>query len=245
MNTLNTLDPQDWNTVAPYFSALADEYLKADDVSGWLLRGSELEKTLGEAGSWANRAKSEDTTNSEAEKAYLNFVQQIVPAWSVAAQGLKTKLLGVPGYEPDAGHMQFLRRLRNDADLFRAENVPIQAQLQTLANEYDKRTGPMGVTVNGQRMTVPEAEALWQSPDRHVREEAWRAVMDCWSEARAELDALFLKQLPLRRKLAENAGLPDYRAYMWRAMRRFDYTPAETKLSTKRLKAKLCPLRSG
>ena len=242
MNTLNTLDPQDWSTVAPYFSALADEDLKADDVSGWLLRWSELEKVLGEAGSWANRAKSEDTTNAEAEKAYLNFVQQIVPAWSVAAQGLKTKLLGVPGYEPDQEHTQFLRRLRNDADLFRAENVPVQAQLQTLANEYDKRTGPMAVTVDGQRMTLPEAEALWQSPDRHVREEAWRAVMDCWGEARTEMDALFLQQLPLRRKLAENAGLPDYRAYMWRAMRRFDYTPADNKAFHEAIESEIVPL---
>lgn len=242
MNTLHTLDPQDWNTVAPFFSALADEDLTAHGVSDWLLRWSELEKTLGEAGSWANRAKSEDTTNSEAEKAYLNFVQQIIPAWSMAAQELKTKLLGVPGYEPDQGHTQFLRRLRNDADLFRAENVPVQAQLQTLANEYDKRTGPMAVTVDGQRMTLPEAEALWQSPDRRVREEAWRAVMDCWSEARVELDALFLQQLPLRRKLAENAGLPDYRAYMWRAMRRFDYTPADNKAFHEAIESEIVPL---
>ena len=242
MNPFDTLDPQDWNTVAPYFRALADEDLAADGVGDWLLRWSELEKILGEAGSWAGRAKSEDTTSAEAEKTYLNFVQQIIPAWSIAAQELKTKLLEVPSYVPDREDMQFFRRLRNDADLFRAENVPLHAQLQTLASEYDNRTGQMAVSLNGRQMTLPEAEGQCQSPDRRVREEAWRAVMDCWSEAGAELDALFLKQIPLRRKLAENAGLPDYRAYMWRAMRRFDYTPADNKAFHEAIESEIVPL---
>lgn len=242
MNLLGTLDPSDWNTVAPHFDALASEKLTAEGVGDWLVRWSELEKTLGEAGSWAGRAKSEDTTDAAAEAAYLHFVQQIVPAWSVAAQALKTKLLAVPGYEPIPEHQQFLRRLRSDAALFRAENVPIQAQLQTLANEYDKRTGAMTVTLEKRQMTLPEAEALWQSPDRRVREEAWRAVMDCWGEARTELDTLFLQQLPLRRKLAENAGLSDYRAYMWRAMRRFDYTPEDNEAFCAAIETKIVPL---
>ncbi len=242
MNTFDTLDPSDWNTVAPHFDALADEELTAEGVGDWLLRWNELEKTLGEAGSVAGRAKSEDTSNAAAEEAYMHFVQQIVPAWSMAAQALKTKLLAVPGYEPIPEHRQFLRRLRSDAALFRAENVPLQAKLQTLANEYDKRTGTMTVTLEGREMTLPEAEGRWQDPDRSVRETAWRAVMGCWGEARTELDALFLQQLPLRRKLAENAGLSDFRAYMWRAMRRFDYTPEDNKVFHATIETEIVPL---
>ena len=239
---MNTLELLDWNTVAPHFDALASEELTAEGVGDWLLRWSELEKALGEAGSVAGRSKSEDTTDAAAEEAYLHFVQQIVPAWSMAAQALKTKLLGVPGYEPIPEHQQFFRRLRSDAALFRAENVPLQAQLQTLANEYDKRTGAMTVTLQGRQMTLPEAEGLWQDPDRSVRETAWRAVMGCWGEARTDLDALFLQQLPLRRKLAENAGLLDYRAYMWRAMRRFDYTPEDNKVFHSAVETEIVPL---
>ncbi len=78
---------------------------------------------------------------------------------SVAAQALKTKLLAVPGYEPLPEHRQFLRRLRNDADLFRAENVPIQAELQTLANDYDKITGAMTVTLERRRSHLAAGRA--------------------------------------------------------------------------------------
>ena len=234
--------PQEWDTVAPHFAALAQEDLTAEGVGDWLLRWNELEKILGEAGSQASRAKSEDTTDIEAEKIYLHFVQQIVPQWAIAAQALKTKLLDVPEYEPLPQDRQFLRRLRNDAGLFRAENVPIQAQLQTLANEYDKLTGPMAVTLNGQEMTLPEAEGKWLDPDRSVREQAWRAVMTRWAQSRQELDALFLRQLPLRRQLAKNAGLSDYRAYMWRAMRRFDYTPEDSLAFHRAIETEVVPI---
>jgi len=239
---LDTIDPQDWNTAAPYFAALADENVTAESVGDWLTRWSELEKALGEAGAAAGRAKSEDTTDTSAEANYLNFVQKIVPPWSVAAQALKTKLLAVPDYTPPPDQEQFLRRLRNDADLFREANVPIQAELQTLANNYDKLTGAMTVTLDGEEMTLPQAEQRGLDADRTVREDAWRIVQNRWLQSREALDALYLEMLPLRRKLAENAGLPNYRDYMWRALRRFDYTPEDSLAFGAAIEAEVVPL---
>jgi len=240
--TQDTINPLDWETVAPHFAALANEEVKAEGVGDWLLRWSELEKDLGEAAAKAGRAKSEDTTDAEAEATYLHFVQEIYPKWTVAAQALKTKLLAVLGYEPLPDHQQFLRRLRNDADLFRPDNVPIQAELQTLANDYDKLTGPMTVTLDGEEITLPQAEGKLLDPDRAVREQAWRAVQERWLQSRAPLDDLYLKMLPLRRQLAKNAGLPDYRAYMWRAMKRFDYTPEDSLAFHQAIETEVVPL---
>ncbi len=242
MPELDTINPQQWETVAPHFAALETEELTAAGVGDWLTRWSEVEKTLGEAGAKAGRAKSEDTTNAEAEAAYLNFVQQIVPQWTVAAQKLKTKLLAVPDFTPEPDQVQFLRRLRNDADLFREDNVPIQAQLQTLANDYSKITGTMTVTLNGEELTLPQAEQSGLNSDRAVREEGWRAVQDRWLQSRGDLDALYLQMLPLRRQLAKNAGLTDYRAYMWRSLKRFDYTPEDSLAFGAAIEAEVAPL---
>ncbi len=242
MNEYDGINPQDWETVAPHFAALADEELTAQGVGDWLLRWSELEKHLGEAGARAGRAKSEDTTDQQAEAAYLHFVQEIIPPWTVAAQALKTKLLAVPGYEPVPEHRQFLRRLRSDADLFRAENVPLQAELQTLANDYNKLTGAMSVTLGGEEVTLPQAEGKLLDPDRTVREQAWRAVQERWLQAREPLDELYLKMLPLRRQLAKNAGHSDYRAYMWRALKRFDYTPEDSLAFGQAIETEVVPL---
>jgi len=242
MTEYDTINPRDWDTVAPHFAALANENLTADGVADWLGRWSELEKELGEAGAAASRAKSEDTTDTEAEAVYLHFVQEIYPQWSVAAQNLKTKLLAVPGYNPPSEHQQFLRRLRSDSDLFRADNVPIQAELQTLANDYDKITGVMAVTLHGEEMTLQQAEQNLLDPDREAREAAWRVVQNRWMESRGEFDELYLKMLPLRRQLAKNAGLPDYRAYMWRALKRFDYTPEDSLAFGQAIETEVVPL---
>ncbi len=240
--TLDTIDPHDWATAAPYFAALASEEVIAQTVGGWLGRWSDLEKTLAEAGAQAYRAKSEDTTDQAAEAAYLHFVQQIVPPWTVAAQALKTKLLAVPDFAPEPDQVQFLRRLRSDADLFRDANVPIQAQLQTLTNNYDKITGPMTVTLGGEELTLPQAEQRLSDTDRSAREAAWRAVQDRWLRSRGELDELYLAMRPLRRKLAENAGLPDFRAFLWRSLKRFDYTPADSLAFGDAIEAEAVPL---
>lgn len=242
MPELDTINPHDWNTVAPFFATLKAEDLHAAGVGDWLTRWSELEKTLGEAGAQAGRAKSENTADAEAEAAYLNYVQQIVPKWTVAAQALKTKLLAVPDFTPEPDQVQFLRRLRNDADLFREANVPIQAQLQTLANDYSKITGTMTVTLNGEELTLPQAEQTGLDSDRTVREEGWHAVQNRWLQSRADLDALYLQMLPLRRQLAQNAGLPNYRAYMWRSLKRFDYTPADSLAFGAAIEAEVVPL---
>ena len=47
---IDTINPHDWNTIAPFFAALEAEELGADGVGDWLTRWSDLEKILGEAG---------------------------------------------------------------------------------------------------------------------------------------------------------------------------------------------------
>ncbi len=231
-NTITTLDlaaisGTDWSSLKPHFEALAAEALTAQGVSPWLLRWSDLLKVIHEAGARAERAKSEDTTDTDAEAAFLHYVEEIVPQTEVASQALKTKLLDVPGYVPAAEHVQMIKRLRSDADLFRAENVPLQSQLDVLANDYDKIAGSLSVTLSGEEMTLPQAGLRLLATDRAVREEAWQAIAAKWLSVRPALDALYLQMLPLRRALARNAGKSDYREYVWQDLHRFDYSPQD------------------
>ena len=232
MSTVTTLDPTavdgaDWSSLKPHFDALTLEELTPEGVSAWLVRWSDLLKVVHEAGARAERAKSEDTTNADAEAAFLYYIETIMPQSEVASQTLKTKLLAMPGYTPAPGHVQMLKRLRSDADLFRAENVPIQSQLEVLANEYDKIAGSLSVVVGGEELTLPQAGLRLLATDRAAREEAWQAISDKWLSVRPDLDALYLKMLPLRRIVARNAGKADFRAYVWQDLHRFDYTPSD------------------
>jgi oligoendopeptidase F len=221
------IDPHDWATVQPVYDELERESLKADGVPAWLEGWSDLEKQLAEARTRAYRAMTENTADEDAERAYLHLVEDIGPRVRVAAQALKTKLLGVTDFQPGPEHAGMLERLRAEASIYRVENVPILTELTVLEASYDKIVGAMSVKIDGQERTLEAASSGLLEPDRARREVAWNAIHARWLEDRARLDALFLKMLGLRRKLAQNAGLPDFRAYMWQVYARFDYTPED------------------
>jgi oligoendopeptidase F len=61
--------------------------------------------------------------------------------------------------------------------------------------------------------------------DRAVREQSWRLVAERQLADREALNDLWKRCLTLRREIAANADMPDYRAYIWRSMLRFDYSP--------------------
>jgi oligoendopeptidase F len=48
-------------------------------------------------------------------------------------------------------------------------------------------------------------------------------------EERQNINEIWEKFVPLRLKIAKNAGMPDYRAYAWKQRFRFDYSPEDCK----------------
>jgi oligoendopeptidase F len=215
--------------VQPRVDELLAATLTQESTPGWLREWSVLAAIVDEAYGLAVRATNENTADEEAEKTFLHFVEEIGPRMEVAAQALRRKLLEYRDYQPPADQREMLRRFRNEADLFREENVPIQTELGVLTNEYNKIVGAMTVTLDGEELTLPQANLRLLDTDRARREEAWRAIQARWLQDRRALDDLFLKMLPLRRRLARNAGLPDYRAFVWRSYGRFDYTPDDAR----------------
>ena len=119
------------------------------------------------------------------------------------------------------------RAWRSDVELFRKANVPIFADLKTLASEYDKLIGAMLVTYNGKEQTLQQLARYQQETDRGVREETWRLTADRRLVDREAIESIFEKQLDHRAALAKNAGKADYRDYAWQDRGRFDYTPAD------------------
>src|SRR5919199_1659218 len=240
--TREQINPQDWSTVQPEIDRLLAVELTQESTPGWLQEWSNLAAQVDEAYGRAVRASNENTADEEAEKLFLHFVEEIGPKLEVATQQLRRKLLDFQGYRPPAEQEEMLHRFRTEAELFRDENVPIQTELGVLTNEYNKLVGAMSVTLDGEELTLPQAELRLLDTDRARREEAWRAIQTRWLQDRAALDELYLKMLPLRRRLARNAGLPDFRAYVWRQYGRFDYTPEDCLIFHDAIEREVVPL---
>ncbi len=230
-----------WETYRPSYDELAERGLSTENVSAWLHDWSELAKDLDEQIAALQRAKDEDTRNKEAEAAFTAFIREIFPKVERASQRLKERLLTLDGYVPDAESAEFVKRFRNEADLFREANAQLLADEAALSSEYNTRVGGLTVDLDGETLTLPEAEKRLLEPDRDLRERAWRARSEAKLSVTGELDDLFLKLLKLRRQIAKNTGL-DYRAYAWRRWNRFDYTPAKSLTFHESIEQEVAPL---
>lgn len=233
-----------WADFEGTYEALATRVLTPENVTTWLHDWSELEKDLQEYVTGLRRSSDEDTRNEAAKDALESFFRDVMPSAEIAGQRLKERLLGLEGYEPEPEHREFIRRFRNEADLFIEANAPLLAEEQALGNEYNVLMGSITVELDGQKMTLPEAEKRLLEPDRALRERAWRAIHEARSSVADDLDALFIKLLSLRRRIAHNAGLPDFRAFAWRRWNRFDYTPEDGLTFQASVESEVVPLMS-
>lgn len=230
--TIDEIDPTRWQTFQPYVEALQQQVVTPDNVGQWLQDWSQLGRLVEEAAATIYIEKSLDTADEAKEQAFLDFVDNVLPQLQIADQALKERLLslhagngGAAALANLAGMNLVLRNLRNEAELFREANVPLQTELAKLDNEYEKLTGAMKSDWDGEEKNLSQLALLLQEEDRPVRERAWKVMMDLWLGSREQLNEIYANMLALRRKVAANAGLPDYRAYAFREKARFDYTP--------------------
>ena len=214
-----------WDQIRPLFDALAGAPLDRDRVDAWVTEWSDLEDAISEAMTLVSIANSIDTTDTAAEEAYLRFATDIWPKVEEQRVRLSGRLLDI---DPDRDDLQVtLRSFRNQRDLFRAENVAIKGQLEELGSEYQKLTGGMTATWDGEELPLPRLLPFLEEPDREVRERAFRLVGGPYVRARDEIATIFDRQIALRQEIARNAGLENYRDYAFREFDRFDYGPAE------------------
>ena len=217
----------DWNDIEPYFRELEARPLTAATVEAWLADWSDLWKLLDETRERLWVATTLDTTDQEAEQRYLHFLQTTNEHAEAADFRLKRKLLD-SGLIPEGFEIP-LRNIRAKVELFREENLPLLTQQEELHTEYRKIMGAQTVIWEGQERTIPQMFPLQHHLDRSVRERAWTLAAERQLQDREAINLLWQRYLDLRRKIAHNAGLSDFRAYRWKQMLRFDYTPDDCK----------------
>ena len=231
-----------WENLAPQFDALVHQPLTPTSVQPWLRRWSDLEKQVWEARAWLKRAKSWNMADPEAHAAFQRFTAEVFGPFEEAGQALRTKLLELDGWSPPPEQREMLRAMRSEAALFHEANVALNAEIGALSAEYEQREAARRVAVDGVELLPPEIARRASDPNRPVREKVWRAQQAVWAERREEVGQIYLAQLRLRRQLARNAGLPDYRAYRWRELNRLDYTSEDCLRLHAAIESEIVPL---
>ncbi len=214
-----------WDDVAPYFDELASRPLDEDTVESWLQAWSTLEELVTEAAAQAMIAYTIDTSDTAREADHLRFSTEIMPKMEERSVELAKRLVSL-GYSTPA-LATTLRRFQTAIEIFREENVPLFSELEELGARYQRITGSMSAEWEGEERPLPQLQPFLKSPDREVRERAYRAATQPYMEERAALASLFDRMFALRQEAARNAGFDNYRDYIFPAKFRFDYTPAD------------------
>jgi oligoendopeptidase F len=214
-----------WDDVAPYFDDLAARPLEPSTIEAWLAEWSRLEELVSEAAARAMIAYTIDTSDREKEADHLRFSTDVLPKMEERSVELARRLVESGHSTPEL--VTTLARFRTQIEIFRDENVPIFAELEEHSTRYQRITGSIMVEWEGVERPLPQLQPYLKSPDRAVRERAFRAASQPYIERRDELATLFERMYQLRTQAARNAGFADFQDYIFPAKFRFDYTPAD------------------
>lgn len=213
----------EWSKIDPYYQELAECAVSQEDVTSWLADWSHLQDLIYERHQRHYVATTLDTTDKQSEQDYDHFLDEIYPQSQAADQRLKEKLLS-SGLELDGFEIP-LRNMRAQTELFREANLPLLSEELKVANEYSKVTSLQTIEWEGQELTIDQVTPLLQATDRGKRQRVWRLARQRQLADREAINDIWVKLMDLRRQLAANADLVDYRAFRWQQLLRFDYTP--------------------
>jgi oligoendopeptidase F len=216
-----------WNDLESYYNELESCPLSDGNIQAWLQDWSRLAGTADEQYWRLNIATTQNTADPVAEEQFNRYVEEMQPLVKTAEQKLKDKLLA-SGLTP-AGFETALRVMQAETEFFRMENLPLLAEEQKLNTEYNRIRGSLTVIWEGEERTFYEMLANLYETDRPTRQRTWEALQARLLKERQTFNTLWEKFMPLRLKIAQKAGMPDYRAYMWRQRFRFDYSPEDCK----------------
>jgi oligoendopeptidase F len=216
----------DWNSLEPFFTTLLNREISTnEDLEQWLKDQSELEALVSEDACWRQIKMTCDTENKTLEDAFTFFVMEIQPKIQPLADALNKKLVNHSLVnELDANkYFTYLRSVKKSIELFREENIPLQAELSVLQQHYGVITGKMTVTVDEKEYTLQQAAKFLESHDRNKREEVYHKIQQRRLQNTEELNNLYNQLIQKRNQEAINAGFKSYTDYRFKELGRFDY----------------------
>jgi oligoendopeptidase F len=235
----------DWAGVSPYFDRLLQAEINTlEALEDWLRQLSELEAVVSEDACWRQIRMTCDTQNKTLEEAFAFYCQEIQPQVQAASDALNRKLIhhALTARLDAAQYNTYLRNIRKNIELFREHNIPLQADLSVLQQQFGVISSRMTVTVDGQVFTLQQAAKFLEHPERKKREEVYRKINERRLQDAEALNTLFNRLFEKRVSIAANAGFENYTDYRFRELGRFDYTDADCRAFHEAVRTEVLPL---
>lgn len=215
-----------FEVLKPYLDDLEQRVTNTlPELEQWLRDWSEVQGAVSEDGCWRQIRMTCDTTNTGFAESFNRFCLEIEPPLRPYTDRLNRKLLNCPlrSLLDPAQYGTMLRSAEKEVKLFREENIPLQADLNMLAQQYGQITGTMSIEVEGKEYTLQQAARFLMQSNRALRELVYRKVQERRMTDEKKLDELFDQLLHKRHQMAVHAGFDNYRDYRFEELGRFDY----------------------
>lgn len=216
-----------WEALEPYFKTILEREINSlKDLENWLKDMSELEAVVSEDACWRQIKMTCDTTDKALEESFTFFCMEIQPQLQAYADALNKKLVNCV-YTKELNQEKFytyLRSVQKSIELFREENIAIQAELSVMQQQFGVISGSMTVEVNNKEYTLQQAAKFFENPDRNLREEVYKKINERRLQDKEKLNNLYTQLIEKRHQIAVNAGFANYRDYKFEELGRFDYT---------------------
>ena len=216
-----------WESLEPYFKNLLHRNIdKKEELEQWLKDQSELEAMVNEDACWRQIKMTCDTENKTLEDAFTFFCLEIQPKIQPYSDALNKKLINHPLLNKldEKKYFTYLRSMRKSIELFRENNIPIQAELAVMQQQFGVISGKMTVKINEEEYTLQQAAKFLESQDRVFREEVYIKINERRLIDKKVLNTLYDSLIEKRNQEAINAGFANYRDYRFKELGRFDYT---------------------
>lgn len=219
-----------WENLQPWLDKLKQMPVDNEaELETFLRFRSELEGVLEEDMAWRYIRMTCETTQANLTEAFQFFVQEIEPKVAPYSNEFDKKIEASPAAKAlkERGYFTYLRNLEKELEIFREENIPLLSEIQTRQQEYGATTGAMTVNLDGEEQTLQKASVKLQSTNRELRKQVYELVQQRRMADKQKLDDLFDDLIALRHQVALNAGFANFRDYMFKAMGRFEFGPAD------------------
>jgi oligoendopeptidase F len=240
------LSIQTWEDIESYFINLKDRVINSkEDYILWLQNRSELDAVLEENAAWRYIKMTIDTRDQSLTDAYTYFVTEIQPKTAPFEDELNQKMLQssfIESLKNESDYFIYFRSIQKELDLFRTENIAIEAQISEESQQYGAISAAQMVELDGEKMTMQKASTLLKDLDENVRKKAFLLIGERRAQDNEKLDALFSSLVAKRHQIAINAGFENFRDYKFHALGRFDYTKEDCFEFHQSIKKHIVPL---
>ena len=226
----NDLEINHWEDIASYFDALnqvsPNSVLELED---WLQKLSELESVMQESLAWRYIRHTCNTIDEKLSTQLNYFYSEIEPKAQKYFDTFNRKILASPFLEQlkKEKYFVYIRSLKKSTEIFREENLAIQAEILSLSSEYGKISGAMIIEHDGNELTFNQAANFLKHNDRALRKSIYDKIVERRFKDKEKLNELFNQLLEKRHQIAINAGFDNYRDYMFAELGRFDYSASD------------------